>query len=174
MIVQHENIASVLDETRAWPGLVETYVEHGHPVMCVDPARILSFISALKDRLGFVYFIDVTGVDYSKYSLPRAGRFAVIYTLLSPERGVRAIVCSYLPGEDPSIESIAGVYPGADWAEREVYDMYGIRFTHHPDLKRILMPDDFDGHPLRKDYPLKGRGERASFPVYEAQHGHGS
>jgi NADH-quinone oxidoreductase subunit C len=120
----------------------------------------------------FAYFIDLTAVDYSTYSEPKPERFAVVYTVLSPSLGVRLQITTYVPDSHPQIRSVASIYAGADWCEREVFDLYGIRFAGHPDLKRILMPDDFDGHPLRKDYPLRGRGERASFPVYEASEGH--
>lgn len=140
----------------------------------IRAAAAFEFLRAVKQdpALRFEYFIDVTGVDYSTYSEPKPERFAVVYIVLSPLLGIRLQVVTYLPESHPQIRSIAPIFAGAEWCEREVYDMYGIRFAGHPDLKRILMPDDFDGYPLRKDYPLKGRGERASFPVYEATHGH--
>ena len=69
------------------------------------------------------------------------------------------------PEEDPIVDSLVGVWAGANWFEREAYDLYGVRFKGHPDLRRILMPDEFTSFPLRKDYPLRGRGERHNFPV---------
>lgn len=137
-------------------------------------AAVFDFLRTIRQdpALRFEYFIDVTAVDYSTYSEPTPERFGLNYTLLSPSNGVRLQVGTYLPESHPQISSVAPIFAGADWCEREVFDMYGIRFAGHPDLKRILMPEDFDGYPLRKDYPLKGRGERASFPVYEATRGH--
>jgi NADH-quinone oxidoreductase subunit C len=107
-------------------------------------------------------------VDYLKYPIAQAGRFGVITTLLSPSLGIRVQVKAFVPDGDPRLPSITDLYLGANWTEREVWDLYGIEFMGHPDLKRILMPDDYEGHPLRKDYPLRGRGERGNFPVYHA------
>lgn len=122
--------------------------------------------------LGFAMFIDLTCVDYSRYPVEQPGRFAVVTTLLSPTLGVKAQVKAFVPGEDPRLPSVADLFAGANWTEREVWDLYGVEFMGHPDLRRILMPDDYEGHPLRKDYPLKGRGERGNFPVYHATPGH--
>ena len=93
---------------------------------------------------------DVTGID----SYPQEPRFAVAYHLYSliHNRSLRLKV--YLPGDDPTVPSVTPVYPTANWFEREIYDLLGVTFTDHPDLRRILMPEDWDGHPLRKDYPL--------------------
>lgn len=123
-------------------------------------------------ELEFSMFIDLTCVDYLRYPVEQPGRFAVVYTLLSPSLGIRIQVKAFVPGEDPRLPSVTDLYAGAEWTEREVWDMYGVEFMGHPDLRRILMPDDYEGHPLRKDYPLKGRGERGNFPVYHATPGH--
>ncbi len=90
----------------------------------------------------------------------------MVYNLCSIGTGARARVKAFVPEGDPEIDSASALWKAAPWAEREVYDLYGIRFRNHPDLKRILMPDDYEGHPLRKDYPLQGRGERQNFPRY--------
>ena len=119
-------------------------------------------------ELGFTYFIDLCGADYLEYPQLMPERFAVATTLLSPRLGVKVQVRAFVPAMEPRIASICDVFRGANWTEREVWDLYGIEFTGHPDLKRILLPDDYEGHPLRKDYPQRGRGERASFPVYHA------
>lgn len=144
-------------------------------VWCVlGRERLFDVIRSLKDdaQIALKYFIDITGADASKYSVPQPERFAVFYNLLSPMLGVRAQIKVFLPESDPSVASIASLFTGANWAEREVYDMYGFDFRGHPGLRRLLTPDGFEGHALRKDYPLKGRGERSSFPVYEAVTGH--
>ncbi len=140
----------------------------------VEALAIFGLLRAIKQdpELRFTYFIDLSAVDYADYSEPRPGRYAVVYVLLSPELGQRVRFTCHLPENGAEIASVASIFAGANWCEREVYDLYGIRFSDHPNLKRILMPDDYDGHPLRKDYPLRGRGERASFPVYAATRGH--
>lgn len=144
---------------------------HQFRVRGQDARGLLQF---LRDdaELAFALFVDLTCVDYLRYPEEQPGRFAVVYTLLSPALGIKVQVKAFVPGEDPRLPSVADLYAGADWTEREVWDMYGVEFMGHPDLRRILMPDDYEGHPLRKDYPLKGRGERGNFPVYHATPGH--
>jgi NADH-quinone oxidoreductase subunit C len=129
-----------------------------------DLIRLLRDDAALE----FTNFIDLTAVDYLKYPIEQPGRFAVITTLLSPKLGVKVQVKAFVTAADPRLPSLSDLFAGANWTEREVWDLYGVEFLGHPDLKRILMPDDYEGHPLRKDYPLKGRGERGNFPVYHA------
>ena len=116
----------------------------------------------------FELLVDLTAVDYLGYPAGRPGRFAVVYHLHSLRLEERVRVQAFLPAESPEIASASDLWGNAEWLEREVYDLYGIRFTGHPDLRRILMPDDYLGHPLRKDYPLRGRGERDSFPEVQA------
>jgi len=136
-----------------------------------DAKALIRFLKEDSD-LKFTYFIDLCGVDYLKYPQPSphpiAERFAVLTTLLSPKLGVKVQVRAFVPALEPRIATLADVFEGANWTEREAWDLYGIEFMGHPDLRRILMPDDYEGHPLRKDYPLRGRGERSSFPVYHA------
>jgi NADH-quinone oxidoreductase subunit C len=129
-----------------------------------------ALIAFLKDEpsLGFTWFLDRCGVDYLKYPKAMPERFGVVTTLLSPALGVKAQVRAFVPAAAPRIASVADLFAGANWTEREIFDLYGVAFDGHPDLKRILMPDDYEGHPLRKDYPLRGRGERGAFPVYHA------
>jgi len=140
----------------------------------LSPESVPDFLRQARDHqeLEFAYFVDVTGVDYQTYSEPQAERFAVLYTLLSPRLGLRLFAECFLPESAPRMPTAAEHFVGANWGEREVYDMYGIEFEGHPDLRRILMPEAYEGFPLRKDYPLKGRGERANFPVYTAQRGY--
>lgn len=141
--------------------------------LVLDRSGLYDLLARIKTDAGlhFEYFIDVTAVDYKGYSQPPEDRFAVIYILLSPILGIRLQIECSLPESDPSIASVSDLFEGARWGEREVYDMYGIVFRGHADLRRILLPDDYQGFPLRKDYPLKGRGERASFPIYRATPG---
>ncbi len=172
------NHPKVQDEIKKLAGsyLVETRSEQQAVVGVIKPEAVYDVIAKLKydTAMAFTYLIDITAVDYSKYSQPMPERFEIIYTMVSPHLGVRLHIRTFLPGENPVTVSIVPIFAGANWAEREVFDMYGIKFTGHPDLKRILMPENFEGHPLKKEYPLKGRGERASFPVYESQKGHKS
>jgi NADH-quinone oxidoreductase subunit C len=92
-------------------------------------------------------------------------RFEVVYCLLNIESNERLIVSVFLNEPDLELPSVYGIWRAADWLEREVFDMFGIRFPGHPNMKRLLLPEEFVSFPLRKDYPMKGRGERHNFPV---------
>jgi NADH-quinone oxidoreductase subunit C len=130
----------------------------------VKPERLYAFLECLQQECGFDMLIDITAVDYLYY--PEAkDRFGVVYCLLNLASGERLYVKTYLNEPDLTIPSAFPLWRGADWMEREVYDMYGIVFEGHPDLRRILMPEEFTAFPLRKDYPLRGRGERHNLPV---------
>ncbi len=130
----------------------------------VKPARVFEVLRSLKDEHGFDMLFELTAADYLKY--PNAvDRFGVVYGLLNTTSGERIYVKTFLNEPDLTIASAFPLWKGADWLEREVYDMYGIIFDGHPDLRRILMPEAFTSFPLRKDYPLRGRGERHNFPV---------
>ena len=133
----------------------------------VRPARILDILRFLKSPAGgdFTHLSDVCGVDYLGQD-DKPERFAVAYHLYSRSGNAWLRISAFLPETDPVVDSAHEIFRSAPWAEREAYDMYGIRFRNHPDLRRILMPEDYPGHPLRKDYPLKGRGERDNFPRY--------
>ena len=109
-------------------------------------------------ELAFDYLVDLTAVDY--LLIEHNARFAVVYSLYSHKKRDRLRVKVPVYESDSSVRSVVSIWKGAIWLEREVYDMFGITFHEHPDLRRILMPDDYEGHPLRKDYPLQGRGER--------------
>jgi NADH-quinone oxidoreductase subunit C len=113
---------------------------------------------------GFDMLVELTAADYLEY--PGAtDRFGVMYVLLNTTSGERVIVKTHLNPPALELPSVYPLWHSADWMEREVYDMFGITFQGHPDLRRILMPEEFTAFPLRKDYPLKGRGERHNFPV---------
>ncbi len=118
----------------------------------IAPAKISSVCGFLKYDQKFVRLSSITAVD--RY--PTEPRFEVIYHLHSIERKERIRLKCRLRGENPSIESACGVWRGANWYEREVFDLFGIKFVNHPDLRRIMMPQDWEGHPLRKDYPVTG------------------
>ncbi len=141
-------------------------------VFRVKAENAFALIEFLKNdaELAFDYFIDLAGIDYLNYPEKKLERFVISYTLMSTKLGIKTQVQAFVSEAELSIASVTSLFAGANWTEREVFDLYGIEFTGHPDLKRILMPDDFEGHPLRKDYPLRGRGERSSFPVYQATH----
>jgi NADH-quinone oxidoreductase subunit C len=172
------------------PGLVETVTAYGEVTLVVDAARIVEACAYLRDEAGFNFMSDLTPADYlgwggsgvagyigtregrdmhapgsqgrSRVPEPKPKRFAVNYHLLRlADDPVRIRVQAWLDdGEE--IESVIGVWPAADWFEREAWDMFGIVFRGHPNLCRILMEDDWEGHPLRKDYPIGGEPVRFS------------
>jgi NADH-quinone oxidoreductase subunit C len=102
--------------------------------------------------LRFTFLSDLTAVD----RFPMEPRFELNYQLLSIERSLKLRLRVKLPGADPVVQTVTGVWPTANWHERETFDLFGIRFQGHPDLRRILMPEEWEGHPLRKDYPVEG------------------
>ena len=143
-------------------GLREKYPEEvkeirefaGQVSVIVRKERIREIMQYLHDtpELCFSYLRDLCGVDYLGRKEPR---FEVVYQLYSVSHRHMIRVRAEVPENDPSIDSVVSVWDGADWHERECYDMFGIQFRGHPDLRRILLPEDWEGHPLRKDYPLK-------------------
>ncbi|HXS96533.1 MAG TPA: NADH-quinone oxidoreductase subunit C [Candidatus Limnocylindrales bacterium] len=124
----------------------------GELTLEIAPAKIASVCGFLKYDQQYVRISSVTALDW----YPRQPRFEVVYHLHSIERKERLRLKCKLPADAPRIESVTGVWRGANWYEREVFDLFGIEFTGHPDLRRIMMPDDWTGHPLRKDYPVTG------------------
>jgi NADH-quinone oxidoreductase subunit C len=130
----------------------------------VPSDRVYFVLETLWREYGFDTLMELTAVDYLEY--PKAtDRFGVVYVLVNSVSGERVIVKTHLNLPEVELPSVYPLWKSADWMEREVYDMFGITFEGHPDLRRILMPDEFTAFPLRKDYPLKGRGERHNFPV---------
>ncbi|HVP07106.1 MAG TPA: NADH-quinone oxidoreductase subunit C [Candidatus Acidoferrum sp.] len=122
----------------------------------VKPDAILDICQALLEdaELKVDYLADLTSVDWLGHEERMGGRFEVVYNLYSISTHYRFFIKVMLPADKPEISSVTAVWPGANWMEREVYDLMGIVFTGHPDLKRILTPDGFEGYPLRRDYPL--------------------
>src|SRR5262249_25222684 len=129
----------------------------------VSPQRLQAILQCLKDDCAFDMLVDLTAVDYLYYPDAK-DRFGVVYCLLNTATGERLYVKTYLNEPDLSLPTACRLWQGAEWMEREVFDMYGIVFEGHPDLRRILMPEEFTAFPLRKDYPLRGKGERHNFP----------
>jgi NADH-quinone oxidoreductase subunit C len=130
----------------------------------VPPSRVYDLLTVLKTKCGFDMLAELGGTDYLGYPGRSRVRFEVHYVLRNTETRERLVVKAGVDDPDPTLPSVVLLWPGADWMEREVFDMFGIRFAGHPDLRRILMPDEFTAYPLRKDYPLRGRGERHNFP----------
>ena len=172
------------------PGLVETKEAYGETTLVVDGARLVEACLYLRDELDFRFLADITPTDYlgwnerptagyigtawgrdlnapgssglARKPSPKPKRFAMNYHLLRLVEGApRVRVQVWLDDGEP-VESVVPVWPTADWHEREAFDMMGIRVEGHPNLTRILMPDDWEGHPLRKDYPIGGEPVRFS------------
>jgi NADH-quinone oxidoreductase subunit C len=135
------------------------FVSHGQSVVYLDRTQLADAARYLRDDEQFTMCVDVTAVDHLVDGVRHCGpgvvpeRFEVVANFLSHSRNRRIRLVAQVPDSDPSVPSLTGVYPGADFPEREVFDLFGIRFDEHPDLTRILMPDDWIGHPLRKDDP---------------------
>ena len=147
----------------AFPSLA--WSEFRSDVRAVVPSGELDAVMQfLRDRQGFDLLVDITCVDYLNYR-GAEDRFGLVYLLCATETNERITVRTFVNDPEPSVPSVVPLWSGANWMEREVWDMFGIRFEGHPDLRRILMPEEFTAFPLRKDYPLQGRGERHNFPV---------
>ncbi|MDY3554128.1 NADH-quinone oxidoreductase subunit C [Gemmata sp. JC717] len=128
------------------------------------PKVLFALLKCLKEECGFNFLTDIGGVDYLGYA-GATDRYCVVYGLTNLATGERVWVKAFANDPEPELPSVVELWKGADWMEREVYDMYGVRFPGHPDHRRILMPSEYTGHPLRKDYPLRGYGERHNFPT---------
>lgn len=152
--------------SRFGDAVIRVTIHAGQTTIDVKREVAHGLLKALRDEAGFDFLQDIAGLDYLNLGEPE--RFAVAYHLYSYAAKEIVRVKAWVPEEDPTIDSVHDLWHSANWAEREAYDMVGIRFKGHPDLRRILMPDAYEGHPLRKDYPLTGRGERMNFPKYVA------
>ena len=133
--------------------IADSVIAYGELAVTVEPGDIVKVTTFLRDdpKCRFISIIDVCGADYPS----RAKRFDVVYHLLSPKQNLRLRI-KVQADEETLVPSITGVYPGADWFERETYDLYGVLFSGHPDLRRLLTDYGFEGYPLRKDFPLTG------------------
>ncbi len=151
-------IAEKLQEQ--FQGSVLGIVEHrGQVSVLVDREVIIDIISLLKNDHKMNHLHCLCGVDNLKRVASHFERFEVIYQLYSIEKRTSLRIKAQVPESDPSIDSITSLWTGANWLERETYDLVGIKFNNHPNLKRVLTPDDWEGHPLRKEYPLRGDTE---------------
>lgn len=126
----------------------------GQPCALLEAGTLLEVCRWLRDERGFRYLADVIAVDYPK----REKRFEVVYQLFCHERAER-VRLKVQAAEGEAVPSVTAIWSGAAWPERECFDLMGVRFSGHPDLRRILLPEEATGHPLRKDYPLKGRSD---------------
>lgn len=132
----------------------------------IEPNRLIEISRFLYEdaRTRFEQLCDLTCVDYLNF--PNAtDRYGMVYSLLSLTHNHRLWVKCFVNDPKPAVPSVTLIWPGAEWMEREVFDMYGVLFDGHPDLRRILTWDGFEAFPLRKDYPLRGKGERENYPV---------
>ena len=172
------------------PGLVETKVEHGETTLVVDPARLVEACTYLRDEHGFDMLVDVAATDYLGWGnrgvagyigtsrgrnlnrpmsqglqalpAPKPKRFAMNYHLLGIRAGAPRLRVQVWVDDGEPVPSVISVWPTADWHEREAWDMMGISIEGHPNLQRLIMDEDWEGHPLRKDYPLGGEPVRFS------------
>ena len=169
-----------LKEAFPGAGLVATEFREETTVV-VPPTKLHDVLRFLRhdERCRYDFLSDVIGVDYLRYPKSKGpeGRFGVVYNLCATSTAQRIFIKVLLDPsldttgieEDPALRlpSACDLWPGAEWPEREVFDMLGIRFDGHPDLRRILLWEDYPAHPLRKDYPVRGRGERESYRVID-------
>ncbi len=149
--MSEEHLKSTLKALKERFGLHESDVMKYPPTLVAEAGQIVQICQVMHDEFGFNFLCELTAVDYWPEEEPR---FNLIYGFYSHANNVRMAIRVPLNGDNPSISTVEGVYAGANWHEREVWDMFGINFDGSHDLRRILMPYDWEGHPLRKDYPL--------------------
>jgi len=152
-------ILTLLGE-RVGSAIVETHAHRGDHTAVVARERLVEVLRCCRDdgRLAFDMLMDLTAVDYSKFSGREDGpRFEVVYHLYSVRHNHRLRLKTRVVEDDAVVPTAVGLWPIANWLEREVWDMFGIRFEGHPDLRRLLLYEEFVGHPLRKDYPINRR-----------------
>jgi NADH-quinone oxidoreductase subunit C len=175
---------------RGVPGLIEVREAHGETTLVIDRARLLEAARNLRDDRGFNFLSDIAATDYlgwggegvsgyigtpggrdlnkpstqglQRLPRPKPRRFSVNYHLLALREGAPRIRVQVWVDDGEIVPSVVSVWPTADWHEREAWDLFGIRFDGHPNPRRILMEDDWEGHPLRKDYPIGGEPVRFS------------
>ena len=152
--------------------IVKTTEFRGDLSLQVRRENLLEVAQYLHDdpEMSFDYIVHVSSVDWLNEPQSAEGRFEVVYEFYSIRRRRRIRIKTRVPEEDCVVDSLCEIWRGAEFMEREVYDMMGIRFSNHPDLRRILLPDDYsEGFPLRKDFPVEGKGWRDTFEFLEKQ-----
>lgn len=147
-----QNEVVVALEAAHGDAIVDGNSDFGETTLEIAPERIVAILGFLKSQQRFERLASVTAVDRH----PMEPRFEVVYHLQSITRNLRLRLKCRVSGVRPEIESATSVYSGANWYERETFDLFGVVFTGHPDLRRIMMPDDWEGHPLRRDFPTHG------------------
>ena len=148
-----KEIAVAVDVDERFPGAIAGgHAERGEPTLFIAPSFIVEVCRFLKGEQRFIRLSSITAVDWT----PSEPRFEVVYNLHSLDRNERVRLKCWVLESECEIDSVTGVWRAANWYEREVFDMFGVRFRNHPDMRRILMPVDWEGHPLRKDYPVHG------------------
>ncbi len=163
-------LTDILEALRASGEDLTVRTFRGDTRVTVHRDRLLDVLRRLQADFGFDMLADLTCVDYLRYR-QATDRFAVVYLLTNTQSNQRLTVRVMVNPPDLTLASVTPLWAGANWAEREVWDMFGIEFKGHPDLRRILLPEQFSAHPLRKDYPLQGCGERHNFPVLRRDQG---
>ncbi len=131
---------------------IEVYQSTGDTFIRVEADAIVEICQYLKNELHFIYLTDIFGID----RFTSEERFEVVYNLISLRDREKLFVKVRLPEEEPVMDSVTGVWKSASWMEREVYDMFGVKFNNHPDFRRIYMPEDYEYYPMRKEFPLLG------------------
>ena len=165
-MIEKETVAVV---TAEFPSLAWSEFR-GETRAVVPRDALFAVLKFLRDVRGFDLLVDITCVDYLSYR-GAENRFGLVYLLSNTWTSERITLRAFVNEPDLLVPSAVPLWEGANWLEREVWDMFGIRFEGHPDLRRILLPEEFTAHPLRKDYPLQGRGERHNFPVLRRAEG---
>jgi len=146
--------AAVWEElTRKFGTAITREQEEPITIVVVEAGALQGFASFLKEELNFDFMLFVTAVDYQTH-------LEVVYGVRSTAKNQDLLFKTRVSAEAPRVPSLAGLYPAADWDEREVFDLFGVEFAGHPNLTRILLPDDWEGHPLRKSYPLTKRPQK--------------
>lgn len=150
----NQNTNVVVEHLRGWNGkaVAEVIEFHGETTIVVPRELLRAAAERCRDHLQFNLLSDATCVD----RFPIEPRFELNYHLTSIPKSAKIRLRTRVSGADPVVDSMVPVWPGAGWLEREIFDLMGIRFNGHPDLRRILLPDDWEGHPLRRDYPTEG------------------